>query len=223
MATGSGYYNGWRLLVVPSSSTLTFELGRPDIGARRISSSGFLTMGEWHHVAVTWDHETLAMWIDGRLRAETVVTMQYHASVTSPSFRIGECGSGLGVLNFDIADLGFFSTALPADELKRLGDPDLEFRKELTRFVEQITPPPGGAEGQEQYRRQFDPLFALSGCDDSPTFRTVKSVVRLRVIESFRREKRLNDARRVCAELADDPTAPLHYRARAMLTLGDLY
>jgi len=223
MATGSGYYNGWRLLVVPSSSTLTFELGRPDIGGRRISSSGFLTMGEWHHVAVTWDHETLAMWIDGRLRAETVVTMPYHASATSPSFRIGECDSGLGVLNFDIADLGFFSTALSADDLQRLGDPDLEFRKELTRFVEQIAPSPGGAEGQEQYRCQFDPLFALSGCDDSPTFRTVKSVARLRLIESFRREKRLHDARRVCAELADDPTAPLHYRARAMLTLGDLY
>ncbi|NOZ20695.1 MAG: hypothetical protein GXP25_06355 [Planctomycetes bacterium] len=222
MATGSGYYNGWRLLVTPGSRTLTFALGRPEVGARRLSSSGHLTPGEWHHVAVTWDHETLAMWIDGKLRSETVVTMAYNGEPKAPGFRIGECDSGLGVLNFDIADVGLFSTALPADVLKRLGDPDLEFRKELTRFVTQITPP-SGVGGEEAYRRQFAPLLALSGCDDSPTFRTVKSMARLRVAESFVREKRIDEARRVYTELAGDGSAPLHYRARAMLALGDLH
>ena len=98
-------------------------------------------MGEWHHVAVTWDHETLAMWIDGQLRAETVVTMAYNGGPKARWFRIGECDSGLGVLDFDIADVGIFSTVLPADMLKRLGQPELEFRKELTRFVTDIVPP----------------------------------------------------------------------------------
>ncbi|MBT7299529.1 MAG: LamG domain-containing protein, partial [Victivallales bacterium] len=70
MAVGSGYYRGWRLLVAPVRSSVTFELGRPEIGARSLSSAGQLTSDEWHHVAVTWDHETMAMWIDGTLRAE---------------------------------------------------------------------------------------------------------------------------------------------------------
>ena len=223
MATGNGYYDGWRLLVLPGSSTLTFEFGRPEVGAKRISGVWHLTTGDWHHVAVTWDHATLAMWINGRLRAETAVAMPYNAGPKPSWFRIGECDNGLGVLNFDIADVAFFSTALPAAELKRLGDPDLEFKEELTRIATQISLPPGGVEGEEQYRRRFTSLLALSGCDDFPTFRTAKSMARLGVAESFRREKRLDDARRVYAELAADESAPLHYRARAMLTLGDLH
>ena len=222
MVTGSGYYNGWRMLVVPKSRSLTFELGRPEIGARRISSKGYLSTGEWHHVAVTWDHETLAMWIDGQLRAETVVTMAYIGGPKATWFRIGECDSGLGVLNFDIADVGMFSTALPAETLQRLGDPDLEFRKELMRFATQITPPAGRG-GEEAYRKQFAPLLALTGCEDSRTYCMVRAQTRQRVAESFLREKREDDARRVYAELAADKSAPLHNRARAMLALGDLH
>ena len=222
MATGSGYYDGWRLLVSPASSTLTFDLGRPEIGARRLSSSGHLTGGVWHHLAVTWDHETLAMWIDGELRAEAVVTMAYRPGPPGSWFRIGECDSGLGVLDFAIADVGIFSTVLPAEMLKRLGDPDLEFRKELTRFVTQVEPPATQAE-EEAYRQKLAPLLALSGCEDSRTFRAVRGIVRLRVAESYRREQRPADARGAYRELADDETAPLHCRARAMLGLGDLH
>ena len=222
MVTGSGYYSGWRLLVAPAKSVLTFELGRPEVGARKLSSSGHLTVGAWHHVAVTWDRETLAMWIDGELRAEAVVTMAYHPSPKGSWFRIGECDSGLGVLDFDIADLGLFSAVLPPDTLRRLGDPDIEFRKELTRFVTRVDPS-SGHDGEEAYRRQFAPLLALSGCDDSRTFRTVRGMVLLRVAESFRREGWVGDARRAYGELAMDETAPLHYRAGAMLALGDLH
>ena len=223
MATGSGYYDGWRLAVTPSRSRLMFGLGRPEVGSRLLSSSGHLTTGKWHHVAVTWDRETLGMWIDGQLRAETTVTMPYHAAPGASWFRIGECDSGVGVLDFDIADVGIFGAALPADTLKRLGDPDLEFRKGIARFVTHIAPPSSRGDGEEAYRRQFDPLFALSGCDDSPTFRTVKAMARLRLAESFVRDKRMADARRVYAELAGDGSAPLHNRARAMLALGDLH
>jgi len=222
MATGSGYYNGWRLLVSPGSSALTFELGRPEIGARRLSSAGHLTTGEWHHVAVTWDHETLAMWIDGQLRAETVSTMAYNRGPEAARFRIGECDSGLGVLDFDIADVAVFSTVLSTDTLARLGDPDLEFRKELTRFISRITPASDQAGGEPAYRRQFEPLLTLTGCDDSRTFQTLKSMARLRVAESFLRENRTDDARLVYNTLAADSLVPLHDRARAMLALGDL-
>ncbi|MBT4820902.1 MAG: LamG domain-containing protein, partial [Lentisphaerae bacterium] len=129
MAVGSGYYNGWRLSVNPGSSALSFGLGRPEIGSRRLASTGYLTSGTWHHVAVTWDHETLAMWIDGTLRAETVATTAYHGEPTAKWFRIGECDSGVGVLDFDIADVAFFSDVLPAETLMDLGDPDREFKR----------------------------------------------------------------------------------------------
>ena len=223
MAVGNGYYNGWRLLVAPGSSTLTFDLGRPEIGARRLSCAGYLTKGEWHHVAVTWDHETLAMWIDGKLRTETVVTMTYNGAAKPAWFRIGECDSGLGVLDFDIADVGIFSAVLPGDTLTGLGDPDREFKREITRFITRITPNAEGAGGEEAYRRQFGPLFALKGCEDSRVFRTAVSMARLHVAESFRREGRLDEARTAYADLADNGTAPLHRRARAMLALGDLH
>ena len=114
MASGSGYYHGWRLLVAPSSASLKFSLGRPE-GSRNLNSSGFLTAGEWHHVAVTWDHKTLALWIDGVSRAETTTAMSYCPAKTLKYFRVGECSEGTGVLDFEIADLGFFSTALPGE------------------------------------------------------------------------------------------------------------
>ncbi len=223
MATGSGYYDGWRLSVAPASSTLAFELGRPEVGARQLSSAGQLTTGRWHQVSITWNRETLALWIDGVVRTESVVTMAYNRGPVGSWFRLGECDSGAGVLDFDIADVGFFGTALPAELLQSLGDPDLEFRKELTRFVTQMTPPasPRGKD-EEAYRRQFAPLLALSGCNDSPAFITARSVARLRVAESFTREKRLAEARQAYTELASDESAALHHRARAMLALGDL-
>ena len=223
MAVGSGYYNGWRLLVAPASSTLTFELGRPEIGARRVSSAGHLTKGDWHHVAVTWNHETLAMWIDGELRAETVVTMTYNGGPRATWFRIGECGSGLGVLSFDIADLGLFGAALPPDTLISLGDPDREFRAGITRFLASITPAPRDPADEEAYRRQYAPLFALTGCEDSQAYRVAMSRSRLRVAESYRREGRFEDARQAYADVAGDDVAALHHRAAAMLALGDLH
>jgi hypothetical protein len=143
MASGSGYHNGWRLIVSPHNSEITFALGRPE-GSLSISSSGFFTPGEWHHVAVTWDHKTLALWVDGASRAETTTAMSYTPAATLKHFRIGECSEGTGVLDFEIADLGFFNTALTGEVFEGLGNPDALLARRLTEFLRQIPSPPDG-------------------------------------------------------------------------------
>ena len=225
MASGSGYYNGWRLMVSPHSSTLKFALGRPE-GSRNISSSGFFTVGEWHHAAVTWDHKTLALWIDGVSRAETTTSMSYNPAATLKYFRIGECSQGTGVLDFEIADLGFFSKALPAELFEGLGNPDAMLERKLAAFLQEIPPPPGDgsarAERGRVYRKRFEPLLTLTGCEDSRAFRQARSYARLLVAKSFLRTGMREEAKKAFRQLAEDNSAMLVHRARAMLGLGDM-
>ena len=225
MASGSGYYHGWRLMVSPQSSTLTFSLGRPE-GSRSVSSSGFLTVGEWHHVAVTWDHQNLVLRIDGVSRAETTTSMSYHPATTLKYFRIGECSEGTGVLDFEIADLGFFSTTLPGEVFEGLGNPDVLLARKLSEFLQQIPPPPRGrvlANARERrYRRRFEPLLALTGCEDSPAFCQTRSYARLLVARSWLRSGMADEAQRAFQQLAVDDSAMLVHRARAMFALGDM-
>ena len=225
MASGSGYYNGWRLTASPDDGGLSFAIGRPE-GSTGISSTGFFTPGEWHHVAVTWDHKTLALWIDGTSRAETACTTAYTPSAALKYFRIGECNEGTGVLDFEIADLGFFSSALPGATFEDLGNPDALMARRLAEFLRQIPAPPGGsrvdAAAERRYRQYFAPLLALKGCEDSPAFREARSYARLCVADSLRRSGAGSEAEKAYRQLADDDTAMLHLRARAMLALGDM-
>ncbi|MBT4822397.1 MAG: hypothetical protein HON70_42205, partial [Lentisphaerae bacterium] len=93
----------------------------------------------------------------------------------------------------------------------------------ITRAVTQLTPAPDEVTEEPNYRQQFGPLLGLTGCEDSQVFRTAAAMARWRVAESFRREGRFNDARTGYIALANDGTAPLHRRARAMLAIGDLF
>ena len=225
MASGSGYYSGWRLMASPSSSILTFALGRPE-GSRNLSSSGFFTAGEWHHVAVTWDHKTLALWIDGESRAETATSMDYNPAKTLPYFRVGECSEGTGVLDFEIADLGFFSTALSGEEFEGLANPDALLARRLTQFLKALPAPPRGGPfreaREERYRKRFEPLLALTDCEDSQAFRESRSHARLQIARSFVRSGAEDAARAAFRQLAADDSAMLVHRARAMLALGDM-
>ncbi len=228
MASGSGYYNGWRLLVAPHNATLTFSLGQPE-GSKSVSSPGFFAAGQWHHVAVTWHQGTLKLWIDGALRAESATAMTYHPATTHKYFRIGECSEGTGVLDFEIADLGFFSTALPEELFEGLGNPDALLSRRLTRFLQEIPPPPADgagpdrAEAEERYRGYFEPLFALAGFEDSRALNQARSYARLLMARSLLRAAAEDDAREAFRQLAEDDSAMLVHRARAMLALGDMH
>ncbi len=225
MASGSGYYNGWRLCVSPQNASVSFDIGRPE-GSTGITSSGFLTSGEWHHLAVAWDHKTLALWIDGTPRAETATATAYTPSAGLKYFRIGEVHEGAGVLDFEIADLAFFSTALPGSMFEGLGNPDAVLARRLSDFLRRIPAPPAGsrvvAAQEQRYRQRFAPLLTLKGCEDSPAFREAHSYARLRVAESLLRGGEGVAAEKALRQLAEDDSALLHHRARAMLALGDL-
>ena len=225
MACGSGYYNGWRLLVSPGNAEINFAIGRPE-GSTGVGSAGFLTTGAWHHVAVIWDRKTLALWIDGVSRAETTNAIPYHPAAAIKHFRIGECNEGAGVLDFEIADLGFFSTALPGGAFEGLGNPDVLLSRRLTALLREMPAPPDGAlfrgMRERRYREAFGPLFALTGNRDTSASREVHSYAQLLVAASFLRSGDRDSAEKIFREVAGDGAAPLQHRARAMLALGDL-
>jgi len=225
MASGSGYYSGWRLLVSPRNGGISFALGRPE-GSTGISASGVLPPGEWHHVAVTWDHRTLALWIDGASRAETTTAMAYTPAATLKYFRVGECSEGTGVIDFEIADLGFFGSALPGEAFEGLGNPDAVVARRLTAFLRDLPAPPAGGlfrgPRERLYRERFAPLLGLTGCEGSPAFQEARSYARLQVAESLLRSGLTEPAEKAWRELAEDESAMLNHRARAMLALGDL-
>ena len=227
MASGSGYYNGWRLLASPGSSALTICLGHPD-GGQTVSSSGFFTAEQWHHVAVTWGDDTVALWIDGVRRAQSVDAMTYTPAATLKYFRIGECSEGTGVLDFEIADLGFFSTVLPDEMFEGLASPDALLARRLTEFLQEAPVPSKGVSGtvdkeqEQRYRDYLGSLLTYTKYADSPAYRDACSYARLLIARSLLRSGMEADATAAFRGLAGDDSAMLVHRARAMLALGDM-
>jgi len=226
MAVGSGWYGGWRIVVAPASGTISFGLGNPGRIRKSVSAPGCLAQEHWHHITVTWDRTTLRLYTDGALQAEAAADIPYTPPHRGPDLlRIGECGYGVGVLDFDIADLAFFSRPLPADLIKRLGDPLTDLVAELSRRLGQARMKRAGKSGAaEQALRKS--LAGLARIEEDPDCRFVIGNLRrlawLEIGDSYRRERRWKEARDAYGRVADDPAAPLHYRARAMLARADL-
>ena len=228
MASGSGYYNGWRLLASPGSASLTIALGHPE-GSNNVTSSGFFTAEQWHHVAVTFGNGTLALWVDGKLRAKNTTSLSYVPAATLKYFRIGECSEGTGVLDFEIADLGFFNTVLPNETFEGLASPDVLLGQRLTEFLQKAPAPSAKATGtarkeqEQRYRDHLGSILALTQYADSPAYRQACSYARLLIARSLLRSGLEEDAKAAFRELAEDESAMLVHRARAMLALGDMF
>ena len=71
MAVGSGYYDGWRVVVTPDSGTLAVGLGNPADIRRSVSAPGCLRQGQWHHVAIVWTGAALKIYVDGSVSVST--------------------------------------------------------------------------------------------------------------------------------------------------------
>jgi hypothetical protein len=226
MAVGSGWYDGWRIVVTPGSGTLSLGLGSAADDSRTfVSAPGCLRSGAWHHVAATWDGQRLRLHVDGNLQAEGAAAIPYTAPKVGPNqLRLGECGYGVGVLDFDLAELGFFAEVLPDDLIRRLGDPLSELTARLSQQLAEASTlaPDGKPETEAALReRNLRLLEVVVDDDNRAILDNVRSLARLNLADSFRREQRYDEARQEYGRLADAADAPPHYRAQAQFAKAD--
>jgi len=228
MAVGSGYYGGWRVAALPNSLGLSLSIGAPEKGVRTVSVRGLIQPKKWRHVACTWDRRTARIYIDGTAQTEAVINIPYTMPKRAPTLRIGECGFGLGVLDFDIADLGFFSEVLPPETIERLGDPMGILEKRLARRLGRASKLADLAKGlperEQCVREAYTPLANHTGEQGLAHFVVnTRAIARLGIAGSFRREQRYDEARREYERLVKDDAVPEHFRNRAMLAHADTW
>ena len=122
LASGNGYYEGWRVTTAYPSRRVGFEIGRPS-GAAGYDTEA-VSDGVWHHLAATWDGHTMHVYIDG----EPAAAGNYAGSYTPPGgaakfssgqFRIGFAGSGIGSVVMDVDEAAFYQRALSPEEVLR--------------------------------------------------------------------------------------------------------
>ena len=227
MAVGSGYYGGWRLAASPDSRGFSLTIGGPNKGVRTVSVHGMLGPKEWHHITCTWDRKTVRIYVDGTAQTEALVDIAYTMPEKDPTLRIGECSFGLGVLDFDIADLGFFGEVLAPAVIERLGDPMRIVEDELARRIGTARKLADRAKGrprrERHVREAYAPLLALAEQDTTSPVLNARALARLGIADSFGREKRYEDARREYDLLTDDEMAANHFRNRAALAHADTW
>jgi len=61
VASGGGWREGWRLVVAPEAGSVTFSIGRPEIGSVSVSDRACVQPEQWHHVAATWDRAQMRL------------------------------------------------------------------------------------------------------------------------------------------------------------------
>ena len=114
LANGVGYTNGWRVIITYPHQTVRLEIGAED-GPFGLNG-GPISDGLWNHLAVTWDSETVTMYINGLKTAEG----SYDGPYTEPDgqdFRVGYAGYGVGSVVLDVAELAVFDEALSPETL----------------------------------------------------------------------------------------------------------
>ncbi len=227
-AMGTGYYDGWRIIVSPRYRSISFNIGRPKGGAASVACSRVVRMGRWHHLAVVWDRRHMQIYLDGNLRAEAPYDGPYTPGRKRLPLRIGEIGYGVGTIKLDVADLAVFREPFPAALIARMANPlapqaDAVIARLLAGDRAAKSTRGSLAERERRARAEYEKVLALDVSDQPYVLTNYRCIARLRIAESFRREGRFDDARRVLRELAGDESAPLHYRARAMARIGDTF
>ena len=216
---GSGYYDGWRIILTPQSGVLAFSLGRPENGAVSVTAGGAFGLGEWHHLACVWDHQTLRLYVDGGLQAEAACEIPYTDPAKAPTLRLGEAGFGVGTVLEDISELYLFSTALDPALIHRLANPNAQQTELLRQQLAQGDKL--AAEHQEAAAREA--WQAILDLDESEpqALANYHCLARLRIIASLNRDGHEAEAQQRWLELVTNETLPLHYRAQAYFAAGD--
>ena len=116
--SGSGYTDGWRLVVYDWKTRLvSFQIGR-EKGAITLCANDPLSAGFWNHVAATWDGACMRLYINGTLSAES----PYNGTLipSKSSLKIGFANHGVGSLRMAVDECALFDRALPAPALAAL-------------------------------------------------------------------------------------------------------
>ncbi|MGA9526114.1 MAG: LamG-like jellyroll fold domain-containing protein [Myxococcaceae bacterium] len=114
----AGFWEGYRLAI---SSSLGVYCQRWQSGNNGGSTSVPLsrfTLGNWYHVACTYDGTNIRMYVDGVLAATRASAMQ--VAVTSAPFTVGSFSGGGSSSWFagDLDEVAVYGTALPEERLR---------------------------------------------------------------------------------------------------------
>lgn len=138
VCSGSGYYDGWRILLEERENFRpVFEIGRKG-GAVSVTSGRNLAASLWHLVGATWapspsgDQGVMRLYLDGELVAESSRGMPPPLPPTAP-LSIGYCDFGVGSVLADFGELSIYESALTPEQLMALF---------LSRDVSQDLAPP---------------------------------------------------------------------------------
>ena len=113
---GSGYGNGWRLIVLGTAYKLCFQIGGTDAVGRASMTSGNIALKTWQYVAITWDGKTMNTYVNGLL-----VGTREHKQPYIPINKlvIGYSGYGTGSIKIEMDEAIIYSRALTAEEIAR--------------------------------------------------------------------------------------------------------
>ena len=120
--SGSGYYDGWRLVIQETARFRpVFEIGRANGSVAVVAGAG-LSTSIWHHVAASWSPDgaggrgTMRLYVDGRLEAQSQDDVAPPLPPNAP-LSIGYTDFGVGSMLMDFAELAVYDRALGDREI----------------------------------------------------------------------------------------------------------
>lgn len=115
-SSGSGYTDGWRLVLQNPARTMDFSIGRPEPLRSFSMHTTPVVAGPWQNLALTWDGHEMRTYAGGLL----IGSGAYDGSYTPAKImRVGFANSGVGSIIMDIDELAVYGRALSADEILR--------------------------------------------------------------------------------------------------------
>lgn len=118
VASGNGYYQGWRLLVNDwHTHKPALQLGKKE-GAISLTADDALSFNYWNHLAATWDGARIRIYLNGMLSAEKPYAGEFVAA--KGGLLLGFADYGVGSLNMAVDELAVFDRALTPLEVATL-------------------------------------------------------------------------------------------------------
>ncbi|HOR98525.1 MAG TPA: right-handed parallel beta-helix repeat-containing protein [Kiritimatiellia bacterium] len=215
-SNGSGYYDGWRLLLHDWRTRCpTIELGRgKDKGALGVHARDSLAVGFWNHLAATWDGARVRLYVNGMLSAET----PYAGPLVPPRGALcaGFSGYGVGSLGMAIDTLAVYDRALPPETVARIALDGEALPADCVALLGQAQAAAGAgarSEASQAYR-------ALAGKGEAPAiWRQWAALAALRFIETAADRRAGVEA---CAAFYSDASVPETLRGQAIEFLAQI-